>query len=131
MIFDDDRNQVRFLPGRHRAAGVSRRTWRRWMNGEARIPPSVVALARILAGGSLDELHADWSGWRINRRTGELVDLDTGIAHSPQSVRAWHWCAQELRALRGEENQENIRRLKTGNDGAALTRELHRRIEKN
>lgn len=125
MIFDD-LNHVRFLPGRHRTAGVSRRTWRRWMRGETRIPPAVVTLARILSG-SLDELHPEWAGWILNRRTGELVDPE-GVAHTPASVRAWHWTAGELSALRGRENQTNIRRLKTGNDGAALTRELHRRL---
>ena len=110
MIFDDDRDHVRFLPGRHRTAGVSRRTWRRWMQGETRIPVSVVRLARIHSG-SLDELHDAWHGWRLVR--GKLVDPE-GVAHSPHSIKAWHWTRQELQALRGEENQEKVRRIKTG-----------------
>ena len=97
------------------------------MAGETRIPIAVVALARILSG-SLDELHPTWSGWIINRRTGELVDPE-GITHTPRQIRAWHWTAQQLAALRGEEShQGKIQRIRTGRDGQVLTLELHRRL---
>lgn len=106
---------------------MSRRTWRRWMSGEARIPLAVVRLAQLLSG-SLGELHADWDGWILNTRTGELADPD-GVRHTPQSVQVWHWTAQQLRGLRGEENQRGkIQRIHTGHDGQVLTLELHRRL---
>lgn len=127
MIFDDARDLVRFLPGRWQAAGVSRRTWRRWMDGQSRIPPAVVALARILSG-SLDELHPAWTSWMINRRTGALVDPG-GTSHTPAQILAWHWTRQELQGLRGEENTRGkIQRIRTGRDGQALTQALHRRL---
>lgn len=99
------------------------------MTGASRIPLAVSTLARILVSGSLDELHPAWSGWTINRRTGELVDPH-GMAHTPESIRVWHWTAQELNRLRGEENQlsENVTRIRTGREGHALTIELHRRL---
>jgi hypothetical protein len=122
-----EREILRFLPGRHQTVGVSRRTWRRWMAGETRIPIAVVHLARILSG-SLDELHPTWSNWMINRRTGALVDPE-GVSHTPASVSAWHWTACELSALRAEENQRTkIQRIRTGRDGQVLTLELHRRL---
>lgn len=126
MIFNDDRDHVRFLPGRHRTAGVSRRTWRRWMTGQARIPFAVIQLARLLVTGELLQGGDAWRGWLL-KADGALVDPE-GVTHTAASVGAWHWLAQELSALRGKENQEKVRRLKTGNDGAALTRELQRRL---
>lgn len=127
MIFDDDRDLVRFLPGRWQAAGVSRRTWRRWMAGKTRIPQAVVQLAKILTRGELIQGGEAWRGW-ILKRTGELVD-PSNVTHTPGSVQAWHWTRQQLQDLRGEENQRGkIQRLRTGRDGQALTRALHRRL---
>lgn len=123
-----DKAHLRFLPGRWESIGVSRRTWTRWLKGTSRIPTAVILLARILSG-SLDELHPTWQGWTINRRTGELVDPE-GIAHTPATIRTWHWTAQQLSALRAEENQqEKIKRLRTPSDGAALTQAMHQRLE--
>lgn len=90
MIFDDERDHVRFLPGRHRAAGVSRRTWRRWMAGETRIPYAVVQLAKIMTRGELLQGGETWRGWLINVKTGELVDPE-GDCHRPEQLRAWRW----------------------------------------
>lgn len=127
MIFDDDRDLVRFLPGRWQAAGVSRRTWRRWMDGSSRIPFAVVYLARLLVAGELPHGGEAWRGWTL-KRTGELVDPE-GVTHTPATIVTWHWMAGELSALRAEENQRGkIQRLRTGRDGQALTRELHRRL---
>lgn len=95
------------------------------MRGEARIPASVVALARILQG-ELGGIAPAWSGWHL--ADGQLVDPD-GVTHSPASIQAWHWTTQQLQALRGEENQrENIQRIRTGRDAQVVTLEMHRRL---
>ena len=104
---------------------MSRRTWRRWMAGETRIPVHVVRLARILSG-ELAEIAPAWNGWRLVG--GELVDPE-GVCHTPASVRAWHWTRLELQLLRGEENQrEKVSRIRTGRDAQVVTLELHRRL---
>lgn len=95
------------------------------MAGETRIPRAVVHLARILQG-ELGEISPAWSGWSLVG--GQLVDPEN-VVHTPGSVQAWHWTAQQLSALRGEENQRGkIQRIRTGRDGQVVTLELHRRL---
>lgn len=99
-----------------------------YLRGAVRIPHAVVLLAKILAGGELVQGGEEWRGWIINRR-GELVDPQ-GTAHTPASIQSWHWCAQQLQALRGEENQkEKVTRIRTGHDAHVITLEMHRRLQ--
>lgn len=117
MIFDDARDLVRWIPGRWKTVGVSARTWRRWMDGKARIPLSVVLLARLLVDGDLGALDPRWHGWRLVR--GKLWD-EANTGHSPATIHAWHWTRQELAALRRREHQairKNLyNRLENRND---------------
>lgn len=107
MIFDDARDAVRFIPGKWETVGVSRRTWRRWMDGRARIPSAVVLLARLLVDGELGALDPAWRGWRLVR--GKLWD-ESNQWHTPTTIHAWHWTRQELAALRRKRDQQAIRK---------------------
>lgn len=106
MIFDDQRDLVRWIPGRWETVGVSRRTWRRWMDGKARIPAAVVLLAQILVGGDLGAINPAWTGWRIVN--GKLWDISDQW-HTPQTVYAW-WCTRgELDALKSKRVSRALR----------------------
>jgi hypothetical protein len=48
---------------------VSEKTARRWKDGQI-VPPHAVLL---VLRGSLGAFHADWHGWIINPRDGDLV----------------------------------------------------------
>lgn len=78
--------------------GISRRTWRRWLSGRARIPRSAYELGRVLSGDT--EIYG-WTGWRFMK--GALYD-PAGTAHTRASIATWHWTARRLQALRAEEN---------------------------
>lgn len=80
--------------------GVSRRTWRRWLSGRARIPRSAYELGRVLTG-NLSIFDATWTGWRFVK--GALYD-PAGTAHTHATIATWHWTARRLQALRAEEN---------------------------
>ncbi len=77
--------------------GVDRRTWERWLAGTSRIPPAVWELLRIRAAGELPAgTTTDWVGWRFS--DGRLYDpADTW--HTPETIRVWHWTAQQLADL--------------------------------
>ena len=121
---------LRFVPAHLRGLFCqSPVTFWRWCAGRSRPPRAALILAQILVNGDLVQGGTACEGWTINRRTGGLVDPQTGLEHTPAQIRAWHWTAQELQGLRSEENQRgNVLRLHTGRDGHAVTLELHRRL---
>lgn len=100
----------------------SRSTWWRWRRGATRAPRSAITLLRIVVRGELPQGGPAWHGWSFRR--GVLCD-PSGIEHTPATIEAWHWIAQELQELRARENQH------AGAPGAAhaLTDELYRRLE--
>ena len=132
MIFDDDRDYVRFIPGRWAALGVSRRTWSRWLSGQTRIPEAVVRLARLLVAGEVGELGTAWAGWKMLH--GQLYDPE-GVGHTPASVQAWHWTKENLVEQRGRENlaapevlPQNVHPLPAFRRAHVLTDDAHARL---
>lgn len=106
MSLENDRDVVRWIPGRWQRVGVSRRTWNRWMDGKCRIPRAVVELAHILVNGDLGAIDPAWNGWHVAR--GKLWDHGTD-GHTPGSIRVWWWTWQRLAALRPRRTQNAIR----------------------
>lgn len=107
--------------------GVSRRTWRRWLSGQARIPRSAYALGRALTG-DLGYLGKAWEGWRVHR--GLLRDPE-GSVHTPAQVMGWRWTAQRLQALRADENTadtDSTGKVVSLRIAHAITDEMRRRV---
>lgn len=77
---------------------------------------------------------AAWRNWSFNTKECALVD-PAGHEHTPATIRAWFWLAQQLQALRARENQlmhilpPNIAVLPGARPAHALTEELYRRLE--
>ncbi len=101
---------------------VDRRTWRRWMNGQARIPRSVYELLRVRAGFFPAIAGDDWAGWKFHR--GALCDPQ-GIEHTPGTITAWHYVRQHLEALQLAERLENVAAL---HNAAAIAAQLEQRL---
>jgi hypothetical protein len=95
MAQADGWDDVKYFPGGYRALGVSRRTWRRWQEGKARIPRAVVLLARLFVNGDLGALDPAWQGWILRR--GKLWDTEHSNGwHTTGTIRAWWWTMQRL-----------------------------------
>lgn len=111
-----------------------RSTWWRWCHARAPMPVAVRSLLRIVVGGDLSHFGPTWRGWSFNVKRGALVD-PAGYEHTPGTIRAWWWLAQELQGLRGRENQRaqilppNVVMLPIARPAHALTAELYRRLE--
>lgn len=104
---DDDLNLVKWIPGKWTTVGVDRRTWRRWMQGSARIPHAVVVLAKILVNGDLGALDPQWEGWFLTR--GKLWDRASGDqSHTPGTVRVWWWAWQRMYDLKPKTAQRAL-----------------------
>ncbi len=127
----DFRDAWRGIAQAQELCGVSRRTWRRWLAGLARIPRSAYELGRVLQG-EIGIFGEDWRGWRFSR--GVLCDPCL-IEHTPRTIDAWHWTAQELAAHRHEENLRERDKARgvvslTHRRGHAITQELDRRVSR-
>lgn len=111
-----------------------RSTWWRWCRDRVSAPPAVRNLLRIVVGGDLSHFGPAWEGWLFNVKRGALVD-PAGYEHTPATIRAWFWLAQQLQALRARENQlmqilpPNVAVLPGARSAHALTDELYRRLE--
>ena len=82
------------------ATGMHRTTVSRWRRRRS-FPPIVRRLARLELDGELGAIHAAWTGWRLDRKAGELVTPD-GWTFTPGEIRAYPLRLQEARALRRE-----------------------------
>lgn len=85
--------------------GVNCSTVRRWLNGRQVPKKSVITLLKIMAEGlhHLPGAGAQWEGWKFI--DGKLIEANVRESHSTATIRAWHWLAQSLQALRTRENQ--------------------------
>lgn len=110
----------------------SRSTWWRWLHGKASAPLSVISLLRIVVRGEIPHGGQNWSGWVFRR--GKLCD-PSGYEHTPASIQAWHYIAQQLQAIRAKENARaaalptNATQHPSARPAHALTDELYRRLE--
>lgn len=110
----------------------SRETWWRWKTGRVRAPRAVLNLLRIVVHGELPQGGSDWEGWRFIQ--GSLFD-PAGYAHTPATIGAWFWTAQELQELRRRENMAarelpaGVVQLPSSRRAHAITDELGKRLE--
>lgn len=110
----------------------SRSTWSRWRRGVTSAPRSVITLLRIVVNGELLQGGPAWHGWTFKR--GALCD-PSGYEHTPASIQAWHWIAQQLQASRAKENERaaalpaNAVQHPSARAAHALTEELYRKLE--
>ncbi|RLW51903.1 MAG: hypothetical protein B6D76_17685 [gamma proteobacterium symbiont of Stewartia floridana] len=89
---------------------VHRTTVERWISGEATPPYSAIALLKIMSGdlGCIPGAGEVWKGWTL--RSGVLSEPGACHAqhqHTPGTIKAWWWVAQNLQHLRSEENHRN------------------------
>lgn len=88
------------LPALCRLVDAHRTTARRWYE-RRRLPAAVYRLLEIAWHGRIERIHAAWSGWNINPRTGELVTPD-GWTLTAGELAAVPLRYQELAALRAQ-----------------------------
>ena len=74
-----------------RTVNVSRRTWRRWKLGQARIPVAVWLAARYVTG-DMTHHHRNWSGLQI--KGDSITGSPYGLVRASE-VHCWPW----IRAL--------------------------------
>ena len=82
---------------------TTEQTVRRWERGGH-------ALAELIAihyCAGFIETHDDWTGWRVDRCSGELISPDTGERWKIGEIRATHWLRQRL-----SHYEREIKRLK-------------------
>lgn len=81
-------------------AGVHRTTAERWKRSQ-RLPKPISTLMRVMLDGELELVHSDWSGWRLDRRTGVLYTPD-GWPCRPSDILAIRYRLAQVRALERE-----------------------------
>jgi hypothetical protein len=60
------------VPELCRDLGVHRTTITRWMK-QRRLPNAIRKLLDITGNGALEHIHADWQGWKIDPKDGDLI----------------------------------------------------------
>jgi hypothetical protein len=81
-------------------AGVHRTTVARW-RAEQRLPQPVSLLVRVMHDGDVSLVHGDWSGFRLDRRSGTLWTPEDWPC-TPGDILAIKYRAAQLAALQRE-----------------------------
>jgi len=109
------------VPNLSTRLGVHRSTIYRWLR-EGQLPPAMYALLDITENGRLGRIHNDWSAWRIDIRTGELVTPIVRRARN-RRIKPGEIMSEQLR-------YQQISALKAGNQALRdRCKQLENRIE--
>ena len=80
--------------------GVHRTTVARWIE-RGELPYAIERLLDIIHNGNLGEIHDDWHGWSICRKTVELVS-PTDLTIKPGEVQSIPYRHRQLATLQRE-----------------------------
>lgn len=81
-------------------AGAHRTTVARWRQAQ-RLPRAVSVLIRVMHDGELELVHPAWAGFKLDRRTGELVTPEAWPC-TPGDLLAIKYRMAQVRALERE-----------------------------
>ena len=113
---------ARDIPDICELTGAHRTTVARWITSK-RFPVAVARLLDLIYNGNLAVIHADWNGFRVNPRTGEL---DTPLKRSSTAgeILAIPYRYQLIANLQAELRQVTGENARTYTDQLALTAEV-------